>query len=169
MEENGIHQPEDQFPPERISSVFKNWFSLMTVTASRKRLSSKVTFSIRQKHPSPIAGMKDSFKNTFLLDRKKSFPRLESLKKYKKWFVIVRKSVYTTRNEAFVEKYISTIRKNCYFWQENKINGFHQQQNVFLLKLVPPNFNNGFQHQKKSSEQKHTVSTRQKISFHQPE
>ena len=119
MEENGIHQPEDQFPPARISSVFKNWFSLITVTASRKKLSSKVTFSIRQKHPSPIAGMKDSFKNTFLLDRKKSFPRQESLKKYKKWFVIVRKSVYTSWNEAFVEKYISTVRKNCFFWQEN--------------------------------------------------
>ena len=120
MEENGIHQPEDQFPPARISSVFKNWFSRITVTASRKKLSSKVTFSIRQKHPSPIAGMKDSFKNTFLLDIKKSFPRQESLKNYKKWFVIVRKSVYTSRNEAFVEKYISTIRKNCFFWQENQ-------------------------------------------------
>ena len=25
-------------------------------------------------------------------------------------------------------------------------NGFYQQENVFLKKLVPPNFNNGFQH-----------------------
>ena len=43
----------------------------MTVSASRKKLSSKVTVSIREKNPSPIAGMKDSFKNTFPLDKKK--------------------------------------------------------------------------------------------------
>ena len=36
-----------------------------------------------------------------------------------------------------------------------------------MLKLIPPNFNNhGFQQQKKGYEQKHTVSTRQQISFH---
>ena len=46
-------------------------------------------------------------------------------------------------------------------------NGFHQQENIFLLKLIPPNFNYGFQQQKKCSEQRHTASTRQKISFHQ--
>ena len=120
MEENGFHQSENQFPQARISSVLKNWFPLITVSASRKKLSSKVTVSIREKNPSPIAGMKDSFKITFPLDRKKSCPRQESLKKYQKWFVIARKSVYTNRNEEFVEKYISTIRKNCYFWQENK-------------------------------------------------
>ena len=166
MEENGFHQPENQFPQARISSVFKNWFPLMTVSASRKKLSSKVTVSIREKNPSPIAGMKDSFKNTFPLDRKRSFPRQESLKK---WFVLARKSVSTTRNEAFVEKYVSTIRKNCFFLAKKIENGFHQQENTFLLKSIPPNFNHGFQQQKKGSEQKHTVSTRQKISFHQPE
>ena len=41
------------------------------VSASRKKLLSKVTVSIREKNPSPIAGMKDSFKNTFPLDRTK--------------------------------------------------------------------------------------------------
>ena len=45
-------------------------------------------------------------------------------------------------------------------------NGFHEQENIFLLKLISPNFNHGFQQQKKGSKQKHTLSTRQKISFH---
>ena len=49
-------QARNQFPPARISSVFKNWLPLMTVSASRKKLSSKVTVSIREKNPSPIAG-----------------------------------------------------------------------------------------------------------------
>ena len=45
-------------------------------------------------------------------------------------------------------------------------NGFHYQENIFLLKLIPSDFINGFQQQKKFSEQKHTVSTGQKTSFH---
>ena len=45
-----------------------------------------------------------------------------------------------------------------------KENGFHEQENVFLLKLVLLNFNNGFHHQRKGSEQKHNVSSRQEIS-----
>ena len=45
-------------------------------------------------------------------------------------------------------------------------NGFHEQENISLLKLIPLNFNHGSQQQKKGSEQKHTVSTRQKISLH---
>ena len=48
MEENGIHWPEKEFSSVRISSV-KNWFLLMTASASRKKLSSKVTVSIRKK------------------------------------------------------------------------------------------------------------------------
>ena len=51
MEENGFHQLENQFPPTRISSVFKNWFPLtaVTVSASRKKLSSKGTvFSLER-------------------------------------------------------------------------------------------------------------------------
>ena len=139
---------------------------MTSVFASRKDLSNKVTCSTREKNLSPIAGMKGSFKNKFSPDRKKSFPRQQFLKTYKKWFVQARKFVSTNLNEAFVEKYVSIIQKNCFFWQENQRKWFWK---CFSLKLVPPNFNNGYQHQKKSSEQKHSVSTRQKISFHQPE
>ena len=74
MKENGFHYPENEFPPARISSVFKNWSQLMmSVFDSRKTLSNKVTCSTREKNPSPIAGMKGSFTNTFPLDRKKKF------------------------------------------------------------------------------------------------
>ena len=138
MEENGFHQLENQFPPARISSVFKNWFPLMTVSASRKKLSSKVTVSIREKNPSPIAGMKDSFKNTFPLGRKKSFPRQASLKKYKQWFALARKSVSATRNEAFVEKYVFTIQKNCFFWQENQRKWFPLVGKCFSFEICSP-------------------------------
>ena len=51
------------------------------VSASGKKLSNKVTVSIRVKNPFPIAGIKYSLKNAFPLDRKKTFLRLESLKK----------------------------------------------------------------------------------------
>ena len=39
MEENGFHEPKNQFPPARTSSVFKNWFPFiaLTVSASRKK------------------------------------------------------------------------------------------------------------------------------------
>ena len=47
--------------------------------------------------------------------------------------------------------------------KKNPENGFHKQKIIFLLKLIPPNFNRGFQQQKKASEQKHTVSTRNKF------
>ena len=120
------------------------------VSASRKKLSSKVTVSTREKNSSSKAVMKDSFKNSFL-------------KKYSKWFVQARKFVSTKLNEAFVEKYVSMIQKNCFFWQENQRKWFWK---CFSLKLVHPNFNNGYQHQKKSFEQKHTVFTRQKMSSH---
>ena len=122
----------------------------MMVSASRKKLSSKVTVSTREKNSSSKAVMKDSFKNSFL-------------KKYSKWFVQARKFVSTRLNEAFVEKYVSMIQKNCFFWQENQRKWFWK---CFSLKLVHPNFNNGYQHQKKSFEQKHTVFTRQKMSSH---
>ena len=51
----------------------------MSVCTSRKKLSGKVTVSTRQKNPSPIAGMKDWFKNAFPLDRKKSSLQEESV------------------------------------------------------------------------------------------
>ena len=37
-------------------------------------------------------------------------------------------------------------RKTASYGKKIKGNGFHLQENVFLLKLVSPNFNNGFQH-----------------------
>ena len=41
-----------------------------------------------------------------------------------------------------------------------------KEENILLLKLIPPNINHVFQQQKKGTEQKHTVDTRHKISFH---
>ena len=43
------------------------------VSASKKKISSKVKVSIREKNPSPMAGMKDSFKTKFPRHRKKAF------------------------------------------------------------------------------------------------
>ena len=45
----------------------------MTVSASRKELSSKVDNFHQRENPSPIAGMKDSLKNAFALDEKKAY------------------------------------------------------------------------------------------------
>ena len=45
----------------------------MTVSASRKELSSKVDNFHQGENPSPIAGMKDSLRNAFPLDEKKAY------------------------------------------------------------------------------------------------
>ena len=64
--------------------------------------------------------MKDSFKNMFPLDGKKlSMTGVSEKYIFKRWFAQARKSVSSTRNEAFVEKYVSTIQKICFFWQKN--------------------------------------------------
>ena len=99
------------FPLAIIKLVFKKWFLLISVTvsASRKELSSKVDGFHYRGNPSPIAGMKDSLKKYVSTRRRKSL-----------WFVLVRKSFSATRNEAFVEKYVSSIRKNYFFWQKNQ-------------------------------------------------
>ena len=55
--------------------------------------------------------MKNSFKNTFLLDGEKVFIGRGFKNVDKKWLVLARKSVSTTSNEAFVEKYVSTISR----------------------------------------------------------
>ena len=114
------------FPLAIIRLVFKKWFLLISVTvsASKKELSSKVDVFHYIGNPSPIAVMNDSLKNTFPLYGE------------------------TTSSGKRIK------------------NGFHLQENIFLLKFIPPNFNHGFQQQKKDSKQKHTVSTRQKIIFH---
>ena len=63
---------ENELPLARIRSVFKKWFPLMSVTisASRKVQSSKVGGYHLRENLSPIAGTKDSLKNTFPLDKK---------------------------------------------------------------------------------------------------
>ena len=99
----------------------------MTVSASRKELSSKADGFHERENPSIIIGMKNSLKNPF--------PR------YGK----------TGSSGKKIE------------------NGFRWQKNIFLLKLIPLNINHGFQQQKKVPEQKHTVSNRHKISFHELE
>ena len=86
-----------------------------------------------------------------------------SEKTYKKWFLLDRKSISTTQNEAFVEKYISTIHKICFFWQENQRKLFPLAGKYFSFKITSPV---GLQQKKKSSEQKHTVFARQKISLY---
>ena len=97
----------------------------MTVSASRQKLLSKVD-ALHQgenpENPSPIAGMKDLLKNYVSTRRKKSLG-----------FVPARKSVSTTRNEAFAEKYVSTIRKNCFFWQTKK--RFPPAGKIFSVKI----------------------------------
>ena len=67
MEENGFYLIKNEFPLARIRSVFKNWFPLISVTvsASRKELSSKVDGFDSRKDPFPKAGMKDSLKIRF--------------------------------------------------------------------------------------------------------
>ena len=71
--------------------------------------------------------MKDSLKNTFPLDGKKAYSQK----------ILDRKSVSTTRNEAFVEKYVSTIRKNCFFWQKN-CKWFPLAEKYFSVKIDSP-------------------------------
>ena len=70
-----FHQQE-----QVLSSI--DWFPIIavTVSASSKKLLSKVTVFISEQNLSPIAGMKDTFKNTFPLDRKKGFLLQKSLK-----------------------------------------------------------------------------------------
>ena len=105
----------------------------VTVSASRKKLSSKVTVFIREKYPSPIAGMKDSFKNKYPLDRKKSFLRQESLKKkYKKWFVPARNPFSLP---GMTHSLKNSIQKNCFLWQENQRKWFPLAGKYFCFKI----------------------------------
>ena len=62
MEEIFFPYPENQFPSAVISSVFKNWFSLISVTVSvtRKKLSSKLDSFHQIENPSPTARTNDS-------------------------------------------------------------------------------------------------------------
>lgn len=108
--------------------------------------------------------MKHSFKRTFPLDGKKlSLARVSE--KYMEKMVCSRQK--SARNEAFVEKYVSTIPKNYFSWQENQRKRFPLAGKCLSFRIGPPNYSNSFKQQKKTSEQKYTISTSQKISFHQ--
>ena len=91
----------------------------MTVSISRKKLSSKVGGFQLEENPFLAAGMKDLFKNAFLLDGKTFSSAGFSKNIREKWFLRARKDVPTNRNEEFVEKCVSTILKDCLFWQES--------------------------------------------------
>ena len=71
MEENGFYYLENVIPLARIRSVLKKWFPLISVTvlSGRKELSSKVNSCQKRENPSPVAGMKDSLKNTYGLKK----------------------------------------------------------------------------------------------------
>ena len=159
-------------------STSKNMFCLSKLVSihssdgfrQKKKLSSKVTVSIREKNISSIAGMKDSPENRFPLNRKKSFLQQKSLKIY-----IYENGLYQPENTFQVPGMKHSLKnkfprygKAAFSDKKIKDNGFYKQGHVFLSNLVPNNFNNGFQHQKKSSEKKQTASIRQKIRFHQP-
>ena len=129
----------------------------VTVSASRKKLSSKVTVSIREKNPSSIAGMKDLFKNKFPLKKnlslllsniKKSFLWQESLKKN------IKNGLYWPENPFSLSRMKHLLKnrflqygKTASSGKKIKENGFCLEEKVFLLKLAPSNFDNGFQHQ----------------------
>ena len=118
---------------------------------NRKKLPLEKKFQVngfqQRENPSPIARIKDFFKNTFLVHGKKVFLQ----KTYKKWSARARKSVSTTRNEAVVKNTFPLYEKNASCGKKIEENGFHLQENVLLLKLVPSNFNNVFQQQRKQA------------------
>ena len=91
----------------------------MTDSASRKKLSSKVTVS------SPIGGMQNSFKNTFPVDGKKAFMAGVS-----------KKSISTTRNEVFVEKYVPT--EKLLLPLKNRVKWFPLAAKYFSFKTGSP-------------------------------
>ena len=82
--------------------------------------------------------MKDSFKNTCPLDGKQLSLAGVSEKICKKRLVLARKSVPSTRNEAFVEKCVSTIWKTCFFCQENQRKWFPLAEKYLSFQIVFP-------------------------------
>ena len=67
--------------------------------------------------------------------RKKTFAGRILNKIYKKRFVLATKSVFTTWKEAFVEKHVSSIRKDCFFWQKHQRKWFLLTGKCFFLKV----------------------------------
>ena len=136
----------------------------MTFSVSRKKLS----VSIREKNPSPLVGMNNSFKNTFPIGTKKAYPSRSLWKNMENGLCYPENSFSLTGMKHSLKNTFPQYGKTASSGKKIKENGFHQQENVFLLKIFPY-FNNGFQHQRKSSVQKYTISSRQKISSHYPE
>ena len=52
--------------------------------------------------------------------------------------------------EKLLTEKLKAYGKTASSGKKIKENGFHPQEDVFLLKLVLPNFSNGFQRQKKA-------------------
>ena len=64
---------------------------------------------------------------------KKAFTGRNVQKKIcKKWLVRARNSVSATRNKALVEKYVSAIRKDRFFWQRNQRRWFTLGRKLFF-------------------------------------
>ena len=120
----GFHQTENPFPLARIKNSFQKYVSTIrerTVTGMNVWKIDKKDGSHQPENPFPLTVMQYSLKNTFLLERKiKIAVAGESENGRKKGFPPARKSVSTTRNEAFVGKYVSTIHKICFFCHENQ-------------------------------------------------
>ena len=120
----GFHQTENPFPLARIKNSFQKYVSTIrerTVTGMNVWKIDKKDGSHQPENPFPLTVMQYSLKSTFLLERKiKIAVAGESENGRKKGFPPARKSVSTTRNEAFVGKYVSTIHKICFFWHENQ-------------------------------------------------
>ena len=106
----------------------------MTVSASRKKLSIKVTISIREKNAN------EGFIQKYVSTRQKINLSLAGVseKIYKKWFGLARKSFFTIANEAFVENYVSTIHKICFYSQENQSKWFPLAGKCFYFKIDFP-------------------------------
>ena len=141
MEENGFHQPENQFPPARICPVFKTLvFTHVSVSFHQQKKTLKYIgpFPLERKS-FPITGMKDSFKkNSCSLDGKKAFTgRILGGKKYKNGLDQSESPFSLT--EALKHSLKGTFPvygKTDISGKKIEENGFLQQENTFLLKFV---------------------------------
>ena len=64
-----FHQLENQFPLAGIRLFFKYWIFRFPKTGKKKSLNKRILFQLDRSR-FPLAGMENSFNNTFLLDEK---------------------------------------------------------------------------------------------------